>query len=132
MRLWHYKLISTLDNQRLLGQHRECCALRGLGWGRKHSTVDYVFDNSWDKLYYYHTLVIQEMIRRGFNVFADWCLFSYRGKKLGYVLDFPNESMTSIDIHYIEHDQSYYNECVRLLKEKNNDYYKDLIEIGEK
>ena len=43
MRLWHEKLISKLPRQQLLGQHRECCALRGNGWGKKHATVDYVF-----------------------------------------------------------------------------------------
>lgn len=43
MRLWHEKLIPYLDRQRLLGQHRECAALRGKGWGKKHATVDYAF-----------------------------------------------------------------------------------------
>ena len=43
MRLWHQKLIKHLPRQQLLGQHRECCALRGKGWGKKHSVVDYVF-----------------------------------------------------------------------------------------
>ena len=43
MRLWHEKIISLLPKSQLLGQHRECCALRGNGWKRKHKTVDYVF-----------------------------------------------------------------------------------------
>ena len=34
MRLWHEELISKLPRQQLLGQHRECCALRGNGWGK--------------------------------------------------------------------------------------------------
>ena len=34
MRLWHQALISKLPRQQLLGQHRECCALRGKGWQR--------------------------------------------------------------------------------------------------
>ena len=42
MRLWHEALIPQLPRPQLLGQHRECCALRGNGWGRKHATVDYV------------------------------------------------------------------------------------------
>ena len=46
MRLWHQVLISKLPRQQLLGQHRECCALRGKGWQRKHATVNYVFDYS--------------------------------------------------------------------------------------
>ncbi|WP_288618589.1 pyrimidine dimer DNA glycosylase/endonuclease V, partial [uncultured Weissella sp.] len=44
MRLWHESLIPKLPRQQLLGQHRECCALRGGGWGKKHATVNYVFD----------------------------------------------------------------------------------------
>ena len=42
MRLWHQALISKLPRQQLLVQHRECCALRGKGWQRKHATVNYV------------------------------------------------------------------------------------------
>ncbi len=33
MRLWHEEIISKLPRQQLLGQHRECAALRGGGWG---------------------------------------------------------------------------------------------------
>lgn len=35
MRLWHEKLISKLPRQQLLGQHRECCALRGKWLGKE-------------------------------------------------------------------------------------------------
>ena len=34
MRLWHEDLIRKLPRQQLLGQHRECCALRGNGWAK--------------------------------------------------------------------------------------------------
>ena len=43
MRLWHEQLIPLLPKNQLLGQHRECCALRGNGWNKKHKTVDYAF-----------------------------------------------------------------------------------------
>jgi len=52
MRLWHYKLIPHLPRQQLLGQHRECCAMRGKGWGKKHSTVDYVFSHDYQCLFF--------------------------------------------------------------------------------
>ena len=42
MRLWHEGLLFHLPRAQLLGQHRECCALRGLSWGKKHAVVDYV------------------------------------------------------------------------------------------
>ena len=32
MRLWHEQMITQLPKNQLLGQHRECCALRGNGW----------------------------------------------------------------------------------------------------
>lgn len=67
MRLWHQSLIPLLPRQQLLGQHRECCALRGKGWGRKHATVDYVFTYRPDYLVVYHHLVMDEMERRGYK-----------------------------------------------------------------
>lgn len=67
MRLWHQDLLTSLPRQQLLGQHRECCALRGRGWGRPHQTVNYVFEHSPYKLFQYHQLVMQEMQRQGIN-----------------------------------------------------------------
>ena len=61
MRLWHEELILKLPRQQLLGQHRECCALRGNGWGKKHATVDYVFEHKPFLLFKYHELIMQEM-----------------------------------------------------------------------
>ncbi len=53
MRLWHEQMINRLPKNQLLGQHRECCALRGNGWEKKHRTVDYVF---------FHTLRIAYIV----------------------------------------------------------------------
>jgi len=72
LRLWHQDLLPKLPREQLLGQHRECCALRGGGWGKNHSTVNYVFDHCKYKLYAYHMLVIQEMQRRCYVVDAKW------------------------------------------------------------
>lgn len=80
MRLWHEDLIGHLPRPQLLGQHRECCALRGNGWGKKHATVDYVFTYSPYVLYQYHTFIMDEMERRGYNVTPEWKEASYRGK----------------------------------------------------
>lgn len=54
MRLWHQDLISVLPRQQLLEQHRECCVLRGAGWGCPHATVNYVFIHSPTKLFQYY------------------------------------------------------------------------------
>ena len=61
MRLWHQNLIKYLPKNQLLGQHRELCALRGMGFGRKHSTVDYVFTYPYYYLFKFHMIVIDEM-----------------------------------------------------------------------
>lgn len=79
MRLWHYSLIRFLPREQLLGQHRECCALRGNGWGRRHSTVDYVFSYSPILLFIYHTMIMSEMMLRGYKVDSRWKSWNYRG-----------------------------------------------------
>lgn len=121
MRLWHQKLIPYLDDKRILGQHRECCALRGGGWGRKHSAVDYVFRYEPARLYAYHLLVMDEMMKRDFNPGGPWYNRLYRGQRLkmftlveagGFVQDEPD------GIVYPEHDDAYLAECLDNLREK--------------
>lgn len=122
MRLWHQKLIHYLDSKRLLGQHRECCALRGKGWGRKHATVDYVFKYDLAHLYEYHCLVMNELFKRNRNINIDgkWFARTYRGKNL------PIASLSEVGIYtwtgnliYAEHNDSYLRECLLNLKSKN-------------
>lgn len=116
MRLWHYKLIPELDRQRLLSQHRECCALRGKSWGKKHATVDYVFKHDYMYLYAYHLLVMNEMQRRGYYVEPAWYEPEYHGKEIGRqqvkIIDIR------LDLRYPEHDDAYLAFCKNLIKEK--------------
>ena len=127
MRLWHQSLIPLLPRQQLLGQHRECCALRGRGWGRKQSTVDYVFKYDKSHLVAYHFLVIREMKERKYNVAKEWEYVNYNGKVLG----FSGTDMILIKVAilismvelvgnfiYKEHDEKYLKECKRNLKLK--------------
>ena len=126
MRLWHQQLIHHLDRQRLLGQHRECCALRGKGWGRKHATVDYAFNYPMEALIAYHRLVMREMVSRGYHPDPKWLNPSYRGEAMG--LDAAISTDLVVDMFwaardhdillYKEHNEDYFNECVRLLEEK--------------
>ena len=127
MRLWHQKLIPLLDRQRLLGQHRELCALRGRGWGRKHATVDYVFTHFPDNLVAYHYLVMDEMKRRGYKPDEKWYNYDYRGATLGVEKGWTNpkfirnillNTQISGEPIYFEHDDAYLNECLNNLKEK--------------
>ena len=126
MRLWHQSLISKLPRQQLLGQHRECCALRGNGWGRRHSVVNYVFKYSPNRLVAYHYLVMNEMKRRGYKPDEMWYNGNWRGKALGEVNDwtrwdiiclFSPEFLGDVMI-YPEHNDEYYQECIENLRGK--------------
>ncbi|TCD46530.1 hypothetical protein D3X11_03840 [Streptococcus sp. X16XC17] len=113
MRLWHQDLIQRLPRQQLLGQHRECAALRGAGWGRPHATVDYVFAHSPYKLYHYHLLVMQEMEKCGYKPDELWKEATYRGKKEVAYSDL--EALPLTQPIYPEHDKAYLQECLENL-----------------
>lgn len=120
MRLWHQFLIPYLPRQQLLGQHRECCALRGAGWGRKHATVDYVFTHEPERLVAYHVLVMDEMRKRGYNPDKTWYNRNWRGSTLleqdGWCS--YNECMRYWEnalegcMIYPEHNDAYLQECL--------------------
>ena len=127
MRLWHQLLLPHLDRQRLLGQHRECAALRGKGWGRKHATVDYAFTHRPECLVAYHKLVMDERKYRGYKPDEKWYNPAYRGSAIGLDYAFADADMTDDQyvyatkkggIIYPEHNDAYLHECVDLLHEK--------------
>jgi uncharacterized protein (TIGR02328 family) len=115
MRLWHYKLLSKLPRQQLLGQHRECCALRGNGWGRRHVIVDYVFEHSPAMLYFYHVQVMCEMALRGYQIDPLWKNAYYRGKKCE---PWEKDQFGDVFLMYPEHDDVYLADCVENLQKK--------------
>lgn len=120
MRLWHETLIPNLPRRQLLGQHRECCALRGLGWGRKHATVDYVFQHPFEYLTAYHAMVMDEMERRGYRVDPLWRNPGYRGKQLGMGTGAgqPVDHGSCGASVYPEHNDAYLAECLQNLAQK--------------
>lgn len=116
MRLWHQAMLDQLPRQQLLGQHRECAALRGLGWGKAHATVNYVFDHSPYLLFAYHQLVMDEMQKRGYRPDPLWYDPLYRGKTCP-----PYSQLEPVRLDqpiYPEHDQAYYQECQENLAQK--------------
>ena len=132
MRLWHQKLIPYLPRQQLLGQHRECCALRGKGWGRPHATVNYVFTHSPARLVAYHCLIMNEMKRRGYNPNECWYNVDYRGSTIGEqvlwcdfstMYGFLDEAENHKHIIYSEHDDAYLDECLANLLTKGINLY---------
>lgn len=118
MRLWHEDLLTSLPREQLLGQHRECCALRGNGWGKPHSVVNYVFSYSRERLWFYHIQVMREMQRRGFNPNSCWFDPGYRGKSAQqYEPDSKEirrllEEKNKISFVYPEHNNEYLTECI--------------------
>lgn len=120
MRLWPLSILPQLPRQQLLGQHRECCALRGKGWGRKHATVDYVFKHPHWWLYVYHYEILREMTRRGYSFDVDWLNQLYRGRILGFDENLRLEPVRNIrlDSIYPEHDAAYLDECISNLARK--------------
>lgn len=120
MRLWHQLLIPQLPRQQLLGQHRECCALRGNGWGKKHRIVDYVFKHEPEYLIAYHLKIIEEMKLRCYNVSLEWLDCNYRGKqcnKADLDLSKVNKIKNTYPI-YPEHNDRYLKECLDNLRNK--------------
>ena len=116
MRLWHEQIIHLLPKNQLLGQHRECCALRGNGWNKKHKTVDYVFTYSPYKLFIYHSKIMDEMEKRGYRVSAEWRDKNYRGQKAE---SYSNLEETNISSPiYKEHNDEYLLECIENLAGK--------------
>ena len=125
MRLWPLAILDQLPRKQLLGQHRECCALRGKGWGRKHATVDYVFSHPYFYLFAYHKRVLDEMIRRGYSFAIEWGCSDYRGQKLGDEHSaFTSwnhktiEYLKRFEPVYPEHDEKYLDECIANLAAK--------------
>ena len=127
MRLWHERLIPYLPRQQLLGQHRECCALRGKGWGKKHATVDYVFTHRPELLVAYHWHILMEMQERGYHPDPIWENPNWRGSSIGEVMDWCNEQEVSSiwqDVNemrriiYPEHNDAYLKECIDNLRGK--------------
>ncbi len=120
LRLWHEALLHRLPRAQLLGQHRECCALRGLAWGKRHAVVDYVFRHPREWLAVYHERVMAEMERRGYRVEPLWKDPAYCGRRRPAVL--PDEEALSqararIPV-YPEHDAAYRLACLENLQRK--------------
>jgi uncharacterized protein (TIGR02328 family) len=117
LRLWHIDLLHVLPRQQLLGQHRELAALKGLAWGKKHSTVNYVFIHEWEMLHNFHLKVIEEMKDRGYNPNPIWTDFYYRGKRCDK-LDPSWNTKTRRDKDYPEHNKEYLKLCIENLTKK--------------
>lgn len=122
MRLWHQSLLSKLPQKQLCGQWRECAALLGNGWGKKHSVVNYVFDHSESFLVAYSILVFFEMKRRGYNpnpkMMRNQLLKRYSEEKVDKFIILGKDISQRGLLIYKEHDNNYLKECILNLKNK--------------
>lgn len=122
MRLWHQSLLSKLPQKQLCGQWRECAALLGNGWGKKHSVVNYVFDHSESFLVAYSILVFFEMKRRGYNpnskMMRNQLLKRYSEEEVNKLIVLGKDISRRGLIIYKEHDNNYLKECILNLKNK--------------
>lgn len=123
MRLWHETLLPLLPVAQLSGQHREVCALRGMGWGKSHSTINYIYDHPFAYLVAYHERVTHYRELKNHRTDPLWLSPYYRGLKIGFVTVDDNffkelEEARSRKIIYPEHNTSYMRECLDNLKNK--------------
>ena len=124
MRLWSQQIISKLPQQQLSGQWREVIALLGNGWGRKHSTVNYVFLHSEDKLVAYSNLIADESERRGGKPNRNLirlALLKRHSNEIVNLIFMGANWWYKQDIIYLEHSEDYKIDCI------NNLYNKGII-----
>lgn len=133
MRLWHETLIPYLPNNQLKGQHRECCALRGNGWNKSHSVVNYVFKYNPFILYLYHTKIMVEIDKRNlsgeinYKIKKSWIKAQYRNDNNqpwnisrfeGFNNDLKHDNYMNYGILYKEHNHLYLIQCLKNLSDK--------------
>ena len=112
------KNLSTYcPKNQLLGQHRECCALRAMDGKRNIKTVDYVFRYSPYHLFIYHVLVMEEMEKKRIQSFLqNGKIKNYRGRT-AEKYDNLKEEIIGSPI-YKEHNIEYLADCIENLRNK--------------
>lgn len=115
MRLWHPDILKALPRAQLLGQHRECCAMRGNGWGRNHATVRFVWRYGYGRLVHYHRAVMAEMRERGYCPDGKWEALEYRGR---FAWEMAEWAVTEDRNPYPEHDAQCLADDARRLRDK--------------
>jgi uncharacterized protein (TIGR02328 family) len=132
MRLWHEELLPYLSRQRIQGQHRECCGMRGGGWNTNHETVNYIWDNRPVQLLIYHRRVMElGHMKYDINFAPSWYDPNYRGRSVGYddsdewitqqeLFDYEGYEGASVPV-YSEHGDDYLMECIKNLESKDVD-----------
>jgi uncharacterized protein (TIGR02328 family) len=111
------KLIPYLPRQQLLGQWRECIALLGKGWGRNHSTVNYVFKYTESKLVNYTLEIGAEMKKRKYKPNALLISKALMNRH-SYIESIRIITDSGFETPYPEHNDAYLHECLSNLAAK--------------
>lgn len=123
MRLWHIDLLTKLPQKQLCGQWRECAALMGNGWGRKHSVVNYVFTYPEEYLVAYSIYVMKEMLRRKYHpnheVIFNSLLKRHTPADVITIVSKAEKLVENNSKLFNEHNEDYMMECLLNLKSKN-------------
>ena len=125
MRLWHQDLIKRLPKQQLRGQWSEVNGMLGNGWGKKHSTVNYVFTYPDENLVAYALLIVEEIHRRKMNANVELIRekllkrhSEYKVNRIIKVAKVIKEYVSPTFKLYREHNKAYMKECLDNLKLK--------------
>ena len=102
-----------------------CCNLRGKGWGKRNVNINYIYDDElwgFERLVYYHTLVLNRMDALGWNFKRSWLDDRYRGTSLGMDSSFDFEtwktSFKGDKRHFIAHNQEFLVRDIQTLNQR--------------
>lgn len=118
MRLWHKYLIPVLPKNQLLGQWRELCGIMRnieMKGSPNHVLVNRIMDYEPEHLHSYATLVINEMLRRGYRCNSEKFKSVY-----SRVYGSPKYNVSMEDLFKGWHNIRYLDQCYYNLQEKND------------
>lgn len=128
MRLWHKDLICVLPKKQLVSQWRECCCIAkniAMNNTPNHILVNKIMDYPLAHFYYYSSMVIEEMWRRGYSVSKEaytnfinnFQKMQEEGKLEKGFLELYFK-LNDSDIFYNWHNERYLKQCFYNLQEK--------------
>lgn len=124
MRLWHWKLISYLPKQQLLGQWRECCLIaRNIAekGTPNHILVNPIMDYPEKDFLEYSKRVYHEMKRRGYRIKAE-SFFCHCAHIDSFFVaqSYFNRRETRDELFPGWHTPRYLTQCLANLEEKHD------------
>lgn len=132
MRLWHKNLIKVLPRQQLIAQWRECCAIAknmSESGTPKHILVNRILDYPLEHFVTYTELVINELLKRNYNVSNRSILTFYNNidkaynnyfERIDKDINFEDIFSDYANVLKTWHNERYLTQCFYNLEEKYN------------